>query len=392
MARKAKTEVLPEDKEAFNETLFVKKDSKVNVFCSFTYITPNYDVIATLSELHNFVKGMKVHVFFVMWDMNTLANPYFKKYCSMIDNQEKFIEDKIKEVKGIARAVGFEEKNFSIYRSSDLWRRLVSYSEENLFQQFFSVLARLSVKEFSEFRKCSHIFQIAIDIFFANYFGKLYKEDGDEGMDIIFSDFYKKKLYIATRQIMINEGLIKNKPVFLIMENVPYLVSEERVPEWNMRLDEIKSILMHASNKNSELIQVLNYINEKIDTEKLSSKEEIVEILSKELYRYLAEYKKIYREKMGYIEEPILKISKQSEAIKIGHVLMSKIFLDILLLSDGSRNTTEIAKELKKSVATISSYSSKLKEMGYLKTEDNGKLKRSLEGVKISFDSVSKST
>lgn len=389
MTKKSKTEVLTEDKEEFEETIFFKKDSKINVLCSFTYITPNYDVLATLSELYKFTQGINSHIFLVMWDMNTLANPYFKKYCSNVKDQEKFIEQKMQEVKGIAKAIGFDEKNFSIYKSSELWKRLVSFKEENLFQQFFSVLARLRVQDFSDFRKCSHIFQIALDFFFSNYFSKLYQEDMDEEIDLIFSDVYKKKLYLATRQIMLEEGIIKHKPSFLIMEDVPYLVFDERVPEWNMKLEEIKAILMKAQNKNSEFIQVLKYLDEDISIDKLNSKKEIVEALSKELYKYLSKYKKLYFEKSGEVEESITNITDSKEAEKFGHILLSKIFLDILVLSDGTKNTTEIAKQLKKSVPTISAYSAKLKKLGYLRAEKGGNLKRNLKGVRINFDSFS---
>jgi Mn-dependent DtxR family transcriptional regulator len=71
---------------------------------------------------------------------------------------------------------------------------------------------------------------------------------------------------------------------------------------------------------------------------------------------------------------------------EIGKVLKSDLAMDILLLSDGTKNTTEISKILKKSIATISTYANRLKKMNLIRMISNDKLKRNLEGIKINFD------
>ena len=388
MIKRVKTDIIPEDKEDFKQQVNVlKKNSRLNVLCSFTYITPNYDILATLSELHNFVKAHNFKVFLIMWDMNTLANPYFKKYCAdKVKDKDEFIEEKMQEVRGIAKTMGFDDSNLSIYRSSDLWKRLVSFKKEDLIQQFFSVLARLPVRDFADFRKCSHIFQISLDLFFSNSLCKLYPEDGDEHMDIVFSDYYKKSLYIATRKIMIEEGIITNHPVFLLMETVPYIVYEERCPEWDMTLDEIKYILMHANNKTSEFLKLLNYFNEESGLDEGSSKDKILDNLAQELHKYLSKYKKLYKERTGEVHEAIMSISKKNQAIEMGSILKSRICLDILTMANGSHTITEIAKTLKKSVATISAYSKKLKDSGFISVDAEGKVIRKVSGIKLNFE------
>jgi len=55
-------------------------------------------------------------------------------------------------------------------------------------------------------------------------------------------------------------------------------------------------------------------------------------------------------------------------------------------LSDGTKNTTDIAKELQKSVPTISMYANKLKKLNLIRLLDNHKLKRNIKGIKINFD------
>ena len=42
------TQIIERDKKTFENRLkYLKDKSVMNIFCSFTYITPNYDVIAT---------------------------------------------------------------------------------------------------------------------------------------------------------------------------------------------------------------------------------------------------------------------------------------------------------------------------------------------------------
>ncbi len=382
------TQIIERDKKTFENRLkYLKDKSVMNIFCSFTYITPNYDVIATLKELYNFAQNKKFKVFLIMWDMNTLANPYFKKYClNSTKDWDSYIDEKMIEVKNMTYSLGFDESNLTIYKSSDLWKRLVSYSEENLFQQYFSILARLPVKNFTQFRKSSHIFQMALDLFFSNYFHKLYPEDVSREMDVMFSDYYRKDLYLFARDLMTKEGMMTNAPSILLMETVPYVVYEERTPEWNMSLAEIEEILVNATNKKEEYEQLLNYLEEG-DLRKISlSKEELIKELGKKLYEFLQEHKKKYLTTNHFSEDTIVNISSKKEAMKFGHILQSQISLNLLILSDGTRNTSQIAKELKKSIATISSYAAKLKKLNLLRVNNDGKLQRNLKGIKVNFE------
>ncbi|MCK5149798.1 ArsR family transcriptional regulator [Candidatus Pacearchaeota archaeon] len=381
-----KTQIIRKDKKNFEDRCkYLKGDSVMNLFCSFTYITPNYDVIATLKELYNFAKDKNSKVFLIMWDMNTLANPYFKRYClNNTKDWDSYINEKMLEVKNMTHAIGFNESNLIIYKSSELWKRLVSYEEENLFQQYFSILARLPVKDFIEFRKSSHIFQMALDLFFSNFFHKLYPEDVNREMDILFSDYYRKNLYLFTRKIMVEEGMIKNVPSILLMETVPYVVYQERVPEWEMNLEEIRDILINAPNKKEEYLKLLNYLEDGEIT--ILGKDNLMETLAKSLFKYLQKHKKVYLTKNKLFEDSIINISNKQEAIKFGHILKSKISLNLLILANGTKNTSQIARELKKSVATISTYSAKLKKMGLLRTNSEGKLQRNLKGIKLNFE------
>jgi len=398
------------DKEAFD--LEIKPDLKnkkqLNIFCSFTYITPNYSVLFTLNELKKFVDQGNCKIFLVIWDMNTLSNSYFKKMCSArkISNPNLFIDQKVSELRDIANSIGFEKENLSIYKSSDLWKRLISYNDENIFQDFYSVLGQMKVKDFVSNDKISHLVQIPMDIFFCNYFHKLYPEDTSREIDIAVFGQDKESLYVPTREIMIKEGLIENKkPLFVLIKRFPYLIYNSNLPEWNMGLKDIKNILINFPLTKTEIFILFKHINNIIDIKvrqkdknvelnynefydeyKNNSEKELMEILAENLFRYLKEHRRKFLETSGRVEESILNLVKKQDVKNIGQVLKSDIALEILLLADGSKNTSEISRELGKSIATISTYSNRLKKMNLIRVLKDGKIKRNIKGLKINFE------
>lgn len=398
------------DEEAFE--LWVKPDLKngkqLNIFCSFTYITPNYAVLFTLNELKKFVEQGNFKIFLVIWDMNTLSNPYFKKMCSArkINNPDFFIDQKISELRDIADSIGFNKDNLFIYKSSDLWKRLISYADTNIFQEFYSILAQMKIQDFVSNNKVSHLVQIPMDIFFCNYFHKLYPEDTNREMDLAFFGQDKENLYVSTRESMIHEGLIENKkPVFIVLKDFPYLTYNYNIPEWNMGLKDIKNILINFPMTKKEIFVLFRHItnatsikvknkdksvefdfNDFYNEYKGSSEKELIDILAENLLRYLNDHKKRFLERSGRIEEEVLNLVKKQDVKNIGQVLKSDIALEILLLADGLKNTTQISKELNKSVATISTYANRLKKMNLIRILPDGKVKRNIRGFKVNLE------
>src|SRR3989338_3412637 len=92
-----------EDKEDFELRIEpdIQEGKQLNIFCSFTYITPNYSVLFTLEELRKFTQGGKYRVLLVLWDMNTLSNAYFRRLRALkkITNAEEFINQKVEELR-----------------------------------------------------------------------------------------------------------------------------------------------------------------------------------------------------------------------------------------------------------------------------------------------------
>lgn len=381
---------------------------QLNIFCSFTYITPNYSVLFTLNELKKFVDQGNHKVFLVIWDMNTLANPYFKRMCSSsrITDPNLFINQKITELKDLIESLGFDREKISIYKSSELWKRFISYTDQNLFQEFYAVLAQMKIKDYVANDKVSHLAQIPMDLFFCNYFHKLFPEDSSRPIDLAFFGQDKENVYLATRDFMMKEGLVENKkPIFISIKDFPYLLHNHNVPEWNMVLKDIKNILINFPFTKKDIFSVFRHITNSINIRvreedsfeeldyrefynnyKDQTNEELIEILAENLHRYLKHHRKKYLETSGRIEESVMNVTNKDDVKNIGQVLKSELALEILLLSDGTRTISEISRELNKSVANISMYANKLRKMNLIRTLDNGKVKRNIKGVKVNFE------
>lgn len=392
--------ILKEDK------LNVSSHENKNIFCSFTYITLNYSILFILNELKKFInKGKNSKLFLVLWDMNTIANPYFRRLCGsgrVIDPKD-FIDEKVSEVRKILLALGFEKENFYVYKSSDLWKRFINYSKRNIFQEFYSILAQMTISDFVKNRKVSHLIQIPLDIFFCNYFHEFYPEDISQPIEIAFLGKDKDKLYKNTRELMVQEGFIKQKnPLFIEVDNFPYLLYNNNLPEWNMKKREIRDFIVNIDLNHKDIFSLLCFTCTPENPIKIEDREFeydefykeyhskkidfLKEVLIDNLYNYLSLFKERF-EKIGTdVEEEVINILDEDEIMKIGGVLRSKIALKIVLLSDGTRNTTQIAKELRKSVATISMYTNDLKKQNIIKVLENGNLKRNLKGIKINFE------
>jgi len=74
------------------------------------------------------------------------------------------------------------------------------------------------------------------------------------------------------------------------------------------------------------------------------------------LFEYLKEHRKKFLETNGRIEESVLSLTNKGDVKNMGKVLKSDIALEILLLADGSKNTSEISRELKKMVDIIQDF------------------------------------
>jgi hypothetical protein len=405
-------EVYQEDKNDFERNIYPKLSKKegMTIFCSFTHITPTYVLLFTLSELNKIAEKTNSKVIILMWDMNTLVNPYYKQMLKSrkVTDAKEFINDKFLELENIINSLGFKKDLTFLYKSSDLWKRLISYKDEDIFQNFYSVMSQMKADDFMG-HKCSHIIQDTIDIFFCNYFHKLCPEDSDQPIDLIFFGKHKEDIYDLTRKIMLSEGISTTKtPLFLLLKKFPFFMDKNfNLPNWDHSKKQILEIIKESKIGKEELLTIFDLFEKervlKIKEEDKEKKiyaeeieeycrnkkiEDIQEIIAKMLYSFLQDKKTAFLEQTRKIEEKINTIPNFEELQNLGKVLKSKISLRILILANGESNITKISKTLNKSVATISMYVKDLKELGLIRTLENGCLKRNLKGVKINFETI----
>ncbi|MCK4997098.1 winged helix-turn-helix transcriptional regulator [Candidatus Pacearchaeota archaeon] len=405
-------EVYHTDKDYFESNIcpkFFKKEGTA-IFCSFTHITSTYVLLFTLKELKRVAEKTNSKVIILMWDMNTLVNPFYKKLVESrkVTNSKEFINDKYTELENIILSLGFKKDSTFLYKSSDLWKRLISYKEEDIFQNFYSIMARMKADDFLG-HKCSHIIQDTMDIFFCNYFHKLCPEDSTQPIDIIFFGDHKMDIYEKTRNVMLNEGIISTQsPLFFILRKFPFLMDKNfNLPNWDHSRKQILEMIKNSKTNKKELLEIFNLfegenvISENIKSDKLNLEinelsefyktkkiNDIEIVISNMLYLFLQDKKKSFLEQTNKIEEKITTISNFQELQNMGKVMKSKISIRILILANGESNLTKIAKTLGKSVATISMYVKDLKELDLIRTLKNGCLKRNIKGIKINFENI----
>ncbi len=366
-----------------------KKDD-ITIYASVTHITPTYTLFFYLNEVKKLQKKYNAKIYFVMWDTNALVNPFFKKLflANKIKSKNDFIHEKEKELKKILEILDFDMGNLHMYRSSDLWKKLVNYEDEDLFQEFYSIVCRLQYNRVDN-PKVSHFILSPMDIYFCNNLYKICPEDISRKIDITVSAIGKENIYRATRDVMVDEGLTNEKlPSVFNLDKYPFIINDLIIPNWDHSKNKIKTVVKNCNLTKKESIQMLNYLD--IEGEAFKSVDKINNIqdmVADHLYNFLKKKKKEFLEKTNTVEESIKLISDIKDIKEMGKVLKSDISLKIIYLANGNNTVTDISKKLGKSVATISMYISKLKKMKAVRVTSGGKIRRNLKGIKINFES-----
>ncbi len=402
---KIKYQINEQDKEMFSNIVKPKLESgkRPELLCSFTYITANYTVLFVLKQLAEFAKqGYNIRL--LIWDMNSLTHQYSR---DLKDKNTSFIKEKIKEIRSIARSLGVKDHHLRIYKSSETWKRLITISKPKLFFDFYELLTDFKVEDLGEVRKVSHLVQMPADIFMANYFHLLYPEEVQNPIDVVFLGRNKEKIYRAVKEKMFEKGLINiERPILFLPPIYPYLIYNNKVPEWNMKLDEIIYLISSKKPSLTEIKQMFESVlpdlsefmlvadgkKKKVAFNILLTKlaklepRDLYLTLSENLYIYLQDIKKNIGTGSGLSN--IMNISEKERAIEIGKVLKSEIALDILLLSNGKYNATQIARKLKKQTSNVGVYVNNLKKLRLIELTPNRSLKRTVKGFNMNFDGL----
>ncbi|MBU2638330.1 MAG: helix-turn-helix domain-containing protein [Nanoarchaeota archaeon] len=398
------------DESLYNSFIKPRLKSKepARLFCSFTYITPNYINLFIINELAKLAKE-GYELFLVIWDMNSITNKYFKRQIVHnlgAETPSSFMDKKVGEVERIFSSLGAGSEKLHIYKSSDVWKRMVTAQNHDLFLKFYHVLASLKIADLKSPRKASHLIQMPADIFFANFLHLLYPEDTEGPMDIAFLGNNKEEVYKKTRQLMYDEGIIgMEKPVFLITKHVPYIILDESVPEWNMSLEEIIRIFNGCKLQEQEIVELFEILLKgTMDTfYYYDTKGNLVETDQSQIIRAINKlpienkmftlgynlYKYMNSFKAGFTQtntpSRLLNIKTREQLLEVGAVIKSKPLVEMLHLADGTKTISQIAKLSKKQIANASMYISNLKKAGLITVDSSGKVRRAYDAVKINF-------
>ena len=394
-----KSEIFKEDKEYYKKTLEhdIKSGRPINLFYSFTHITPTYTLLFVLNELKRLADTGNFKIFIVVWDTNALENPYMKDMIASkrIKDPKAFLEEKNKELKSIIKAVGFKEGEVEVYKSSELWRNVINHREEDLFQMFYSTMASMKTDEFPN-HKMSHIAQSTIDLILCRFWNKLLPEDTKRRIDILFIGVGRKEIYTKLREVMKRNGILNDdKPVFRVIKEYPFLEHRDNIPNFDSSKSEIRDIVRNCKIEldKDKLFLLSSYLFDEENFKEFYEKNkdlevnELKELFSDKLYSYLRDYKRKFLEIQNDKEEDILKLKELSKLKDFGNVLRSDIALKIMLLADGTKSPTEISKHLGKPKATIRRYTNRLRKLDLIRTLSDGSLRRNIKGVKINLES-----
>lgn len=393
------------------ETLKAMLDSaddkdRPSIFFSLTHLKYNY---ITLTHLFNLAELAKLGfcIVIVLWDMNILSNPYFKKveFEKYRDwTSEQYINKKRDEILSLATSLGIEK--VKVYNSSEIWSRFMQKKDRELFAKYYSVLSTIDLDECSTDEKLNYLIQLPADIFFANFFEDLFPEDVKRPIEVIYSSPARRMLYFATRKAMHNEGLTSTeRPIVILSKEIPRIEIDAQIPHWDMTASEINQIMSRWQFEKSDLENLYKNVLGKIlcnvsiitntgvktvqiDTavkELLKeSQENIVSSASKNFFTYFQKAKEITKN----LEAPrpaFHAIKTKKELKQLSTLLKSENVMKILVLANGARTISEIAKDMSMQLSNASQYIAKLKKAS-LVTIKNKKVIRTARGLTVNFE------
>ena len=382
----------------------LKQGKTVNVFCAFSYFTSNYSGIFLMRELSDLIK-QGCTVYLVMWDVNCECHPYFVQILKEKGGTpEKIIDEKMDEIISVFQAFGTPMSKLHLYRASDTMNRFIRKQTPNLFLKFYSAMEMLSLNHLAHKHKASHLIQMPLNMFFAQYFHELYPEELNDKIEAIVCYGYQESIMSTVRNVMPSEMNIL-KPALLALPPHPYLIYSGVLPEMNMDRDVlIQHILAHNPNQeaiaqtynvilkrflkdfelldNSGKVKVLKFDEFMRQNSDLSLNNQQVS-LAYSLHSYLQQVKT----SLNRNENPeVMRLTNGQDTVKYAKILGRKRLIDVLKHIDGKKNATQLSKELKIARSNMSSYLNLLKKHDLVSIAESGAIQRKVSAISANFE------
>ncbi len=415
-------EIPPEYRAIFNEAVKPKLESggSVNIFFSSNFFNFNYYYLSQFLFLSKLARSDNVRFYITLADTVLFAKKHVHFSSPMASRKEVVIQENLDKMKDILISFGIKEKNLFVVRASEAWLKFLKLDEQKI-MEFYKALSlfpnnalnipdwwikRYYVPKKTHF-SLAYVIQKYIDLFTCKYFSQIYPAEIEGKIDIFISGNAGSRLLLVAKNTMDDEKITSKDLPVLVMRGIPCfghtaLVNEKFcMPSIEMNLQEIYSVIKKykVSTKHINLLfdvllnKVLDEFVEFDDWHRAKktnvppklSKQQLKDqrmLLAYNLKLYLENIKKgIHkREQVQYYS-----ISKTDEIIEVNKILRSRLALDILRLANGTNSLTEISKNLDKHISNVSAVVSKLKERGFVSSNKEGKLVRTIKSLKISF-------
>jgi len=406
LLEKINNNFITEEKEQDLVSLFdsrINAKKKINMYVSFTFITPNYraiNILHTISKLLKVYPMARVHV--ILSDANMFNQEYVKSVGLQFETDySKFIKKQVDKIYSYLVSFGAKPNQVHVHTFSELWQRAINNKKHHFIINYYSVISKIKLD--SKFAKTfDRLFQFSSDIFFSVILNYLFPEITD-GIDIFFGRYEKKEIYEKVRATLYKEGVSKiKKPYLIFFKPHPELMYNQRIPEWNMSYEEILYIVENKDLSKEDAKNML-YLYEPdigqielildgriikktfneciimLDSEK---KHRLSEIVASAIYQFLQERKCEIDED---ISNPQLDISKKEDVVNITRILKTKNILEILEICETEQTTSAISKKLNIQTSNVSKYLNELKEVGLIKIKE-GKYIRTHNKILIKLD------
>jgi len=382
----------------------LKQGKSANLFCSFSYFTPNYTGIYLMNEIANFVKD-GFDAYLVMWDINCQSHPHFKR---IMENQrkssEEVIDEKMNEIGAIFNSFGVPSNKLHIYRASEVLTRFIHKQTPNLFIQFYGIMEKLDLNNLLHKHKASHLIHMPLDVFFANFLHQLFPEEMNGPIDVSLIYGYQEEITRKVRKTMYEQEIINTlSPLLMVLPPHPYLIHNQVIPNWDMSREAVVQHMIAAKPTTEQILQMYEVILSKFlntveladhdfsqemnikklieQHPKLSDDQQLIS-LGYNMHRFL----QLVKEKIQSPGSVVRQVANEDELVKYSRLLSKKPVIRILKSINGQMNSTQLAKHLNIARSNLSNYLKLLEMHEFIEFAADGVVHRKVHGLATNFE------
>ena len=397
----------------------LQKGERVNIFFSTNYYSGVYYYLYQFNVLSELAKYPNVHIYISYTD--TVSSTKERMHFTVQTAKKEAIETEsiLYEIKSVLLGLGIEENRLHLYKSSEIWHRYMSYTNQNVlnFYKGMSVFPLDNLKMSKDWAdnwfvpkeaeiNIAYGIQKHMDLLSTSVFHLLFPDEIEGKVDLVFVGSLGSRLLLEIRGRLIAEGLIEpNFPVVAIIRKIPMFghtasIHKEFVsPNWDMTVEQIYNVIEKFSVSETQIKDLFSLFLNKfvenfvtVDENKNIKELEQAPDLSKtpiEIQRLilahnLFNYLKQTRERAKPAEgKDLVYISRKKEIQDLGRLLKSEIALKVLLLANGEYSASEIARKINKHASNLNPIIKDLKRLNLIDINGKGKLQRKTNRLSI---------